>query len=255
LNSGPEKERYSFSKLSTFLTCKHGFYQRYIEHEKGIGNCFSSYGTLLHSILERYSRGELGLWDLVDVYEDEFDIAVPEPFPNTKFCPDMRKLYYDQGIDFLQNFNGHPDAKILEIESEFDIDIDDWIFTGVIDLALLEEGDRLTIEDYKSKGSFKNKAEQKEYARQLYLYAPYIKQKYGRYPDTLRFLLVRKQKSIIVPFKENDLEEAMSWARATVAAIRECFDYSPSPEPFFCNQLCNHRETCEYKTDPEGGKI
>ena len=244
-----KKERYSFSRLTTFLTCKYGYSLRYLEHQKGIGNAFSSYGTLLHSILERYSRGEIGLWDLTDVYEQEFKTAVPEPFPNTKFCPDMRKLYYDQGLEFLQNFGGHPGAKLLEIETEFDIDIDDWVFNGVVDLVLVEEGDKLIIEDYKSKSSFKSKAEQFEYARQLYLYAEFVKRKHGRYPDSLRFVLFRKQKQVVIPFKEKDLEEAISWARNTVAAIRECFDYTPSPDPFFCQQLCNHRDTCEYKSE------
>jgi len=246
-----KKERYSFSRLTTFLTCRHGYALRYLEHHKGVGNAFSSFGTLVHSILERYSCGELGLWDLADIYEQEFSAAIPEPFPNTKFCPDMRKLYFDQGLEFLQNFCGHPNTKLLEIETEFDIDIDDWVFNGVIDLVLIEDNDKLIVEDYKSKSSFKSKAEQKEYARQLYLYAEFVKQKYGRYPDALRFVLFRKQKSVVIPFKHNDLEEAINWARETVATIRGCFDYNPSPEPFFCNTLCNHRDTCEHKCEPE----
>ncbi len=244
------KERYSFSRLSSFLTCKHGFYLRYVDNEKGIGNCFSSYGTFLHSILERYSSGELNLWDLAEVYEREFNKSVTEPFPNTKFCADMRQLYFEQGLDFFQNFHGHPNAKILEVESEFDFDIDDWTFNGVIDLAFEDEAGRLIIEDYKSKGIFKNKQEQQKYARQLYLYALYIKKKYGRYPDILRFMLVRKQKEIDIPFRESCLEEALNWARETVKAIRECFDFGPTPEEFFCSELCNHRETCEYKPHP-----
>jgi len=242
-----KKERYSFSRLSTFLNCKHGYYKRYVDNEKGVGNCFSSYGTFLHSILEQYSNGEIDLWDLTDVYERDFDAAVPESFPNTKFCPDMRKLYYEQGLEFLENFQGHPKAKILEIESEFNFEIDDWVFNGVIDLAFEDESGRLVVEDYKSKGAFKNKKEQAEYTRQLYLYSLHIKRKYGRFPDVLRFVLVRKQKEIDIPFRESELKEALSWAKDTVKTIRECFDYEPSPEEFFCNQLCNHRLTCEFK--------
>lgn len=85
--------------------------------------------------MERYAKGELTLWDLVGIYEWEFDAAVPEKFPSTKYCKDMRKLYYDQGLEYLKNFAGYDDRKILEVESQFDYEIDDWTFNGVIDLV------------------------------------------------------------------------------------------------------------------------
>jgi len=248
-----QKERYSFSKLSIFQTCKHAYHLRYNELKKGIGNCFSSYGTLLHSVLERHSRGEIDLWDLVDVYKNEFPKAVPEPFPNTAFCPDMRGLYFAQGIDFLENFGGYPEVKILEIESEFEYEVDNWMLNGVMDLVYEDKDGKLIIEDYKSKSSFKNKKEQAEYARQLYLYAPFIKQKYNRFPDTLRFVMLRKQKQIDIPFSQTSMNEAIEWAKKTVQGIRECFDFTPSPNEFFCNHLCNHRQTCEHK--PQGEKV
>ena len=135
--------------------------------------------------LWRYAKGELTLWDLVGIYEWEFDAAVPEKFPSTKYCKDMRKLYYDQGLEYLKNFAGYDDRKILEVESQFDYEIDDWTFNGVIDLVFEDKDGKLIIQDYKSKSSFKNKREQAEYARQLYLYALFVKKKYGRYPDIL----------------------------------------------------------------------
>ena len=52
-------------------------------------------------------------------------------------------------------------------------------FNGIIDLVYEDEQGRLIVHDYKSKSSFKNKAEQKKYARQLYLYSLHIKEKYG----------------------------------------------------------------------------
>ena len=244
----PAKERFSFSKLNAFLTCKYGYKLTYIDHERGIGNCFSSYGLEVHSIMERYAKGELGLWDLVSTYEWEFDGAVQEPFPSTKYCPDMRKLYYEQGLEFLKNFPGYSDKNILDVEASFDYEIDDWIFTGVIDLVYEDkETGKLVIQDYKSKSSFKNKREQAEYARQLYLYSLYVKQKYGRYPDVLRFLMFRKNTLIDIPFNEKDLESAVTWARDTVKEIRECWDFSPSCDEFFSQNLCNHRHNCKQK--------
>ena len=105
----------------------------------------------------------------------------------------------------------------------------------------------IPIQDYKSKSSFKNKREQAEYARQLYLYALFVKKKYGRYPDILRFMMFRKNMSIDIPFNESDLNEALSWARETVKEIRECWDFTPTCDEFFSENLCNHREYCESK--------
>ena len=240
-------ERYSFSRLSLFHTCRHGFYKKYIENLDGVSNCFSSYGLFLHSLLERYTNGKINLWDLPAIYEWEFDVAITETFPNTPYCPEMRKLYYEQGLAFIQDFPGYSKIKILEVESEFDFGIDDWVFNGIIDLVYEDFEGRIVIEDYKSKSGFKSNKEQREYARQLYLYALHVKEKYGRYPDILRFTMMRKQQAIDIPFNEKDLEEAVAWAKDTVCAIRGCWDYSPSPEEFFCNNLCNYRECCEHR--------
>jgi hypothetical protein len=221
--------------------------QTYIDHKKGIGNCFSAYGSEVHSIMERYAKGEINLWDLVDVYEWEFDSAIPEEFPKSKFCRDMKELYFNQGLEFLKNFPGYRDFKILEVEGSFDLDIDDWSFNGIIDLVYEDKDGRLIIQDYKSKSSFKNKKEQAEYARQLYLYSLHIKEKYGRYPDMLNFMMFRKNKLVEIPFEESALEEALMWARNTVEEIRTCWDFSPNCDEFFGEYLCNHREYCENK--------
>lgn len=242
-----DKEKYSFSKLSAFETCRQMFRKTYIEHIKGVGNCFSSYGSELHSIMERLAKGELSLENIVDVYDWEFDAAVPEDFPDSKFCPNMRELYYKQGRNFLQNCSGFGDKKVLEVEAKFDMPIDDWIFNGIIDLVYEDNEGRLVLQDYKSKSSFKSKKEQAEYARQLYLYSLYIKEKYGKYPDLLRFSMFRKNTIVDIPFSESSLAEALEWACNTVKEIRSCWDYTPNCEDFFCNNLCNHRDTCEFK--------
>ena len=180
-----------------------------------------------------------------DVYDWEFDTAVAEEFP-TGFRGDMRKLYFDQGLDFLNNFSGYDGIKILEVESEFDCDIDDWTFNGIIDLAFEDCAGKLVLRDYKSKSGFKSRVEQAEYARQLYLYCIYIKEKYGKFPDALQFFMFRKNKIIEIPFNIEAYHEAMDWARRTVTEIRECWDFCPSCEPFFGNNLCNHRKTCDH---------
>lgn len=243
--SNEELERYSFSKLSSFHTCKYGYELTYKEHMKGIDNSFALYGTLVHSIMERYAKGELELWDLPSVYEKEFNDTVNMPFPSCKFCKDMKNLYYNQGLEFLSNFMGYDEVKILGVEEEFEIKVDDWILTGFIDLVYEDKDGNLIILDYKSKSGFKNKEEKQKYSRQLYLYSYYVKEKYGKYPDKLIFWTFRKQKQIIIPFNEMDFIEAFAWAKYTVKQIRECKLFSATKEEFYCNNLCNHRKYCK----------
>ena len=202
------------------------------------------------------SKGDIELWDLASVFEWEFDSAIPEPFPTRLFgrAYDMRGSYYKDGVKFLSNFPGYPNCKILGVEEKFDVPFDDWIFNGVIDLVFEDADGRLIIQDYKSKGKFKSKAEQAEYARQLYLYSLWAKEHYGRYPDILRFLMFRKGKNVDIPFNIDDYNEAVGWAKATVTEIRDCWDYEATCDDFFSQQLCNHRKYCEMKIEPEKKK-
>lgn len=246
-----KQERYSFSKLSTFHTCKLDYYQRYILGLKGEGNCYSSYGTLVHSIMERYAKGELKLDELVPVFEWEFDSAIPEPFPTKMFGKkyDMRGNYYKQGVEFLGNFKGYSDCNILGVEKSFEIQIDDWIFNGIIDLVFEDTSNMLIVQDYKSKAGYKNKSEQAKYARQPYLYSMWVKKQYGRYPDILRFLMFRKGITVDIPFNVDDLNEAIQWSRDTVTEIRSCWSYEPTCDSFYGNSLCNHRSYCDSKVN------
>lgn len=243
-------ERYSFSKLSSWWTCPYGYKLRYVDHKSGIGNAFSSYGTLVHSIMERYAKGELRLQDMPNIFEWEFDTSVPEKFPYNKYV-NLKDSYYKQGLVFLKNFGGYDDVKILGVEEEFEISIDNWMFVGIIDLVFEDSEGRLIIRDYKSKSSFKDDAEKKKYARQLYLYALYVKKKYGRYPDELQFLMFRKNDiPVSIPFDKDCMEEAVNWAKTTVGIVREAFDYPPTCDQFYGENLCNHRKYCEFKTKP-----
>lgn len=249
--SDPAQERYSFSKLNAFHTCPYGWWERYVNHKPGIGNAFSSFGTLVHSLMECYAKGEAEIWDLPELYEWEFPSAVPEEFPPNKYTV-LRDTYYKQGLDFLKRFQGYNQYKILGVEKVFELPVNDWTFTGIIDIIFADEKGRLIIRDYKSKAGFKNAKEQKEYARQLYLYSLEAKREFGRYPDELQFLMFRKQMLVKIPFDKDALDEAVGWADSTVHAIRDAISYPPTCDAFFGNYLCNHREYCPFRIEPGG---
>lgn len=251
--SEDKQERYSFSKLNAFHTCPYGWWERYVNHKPGIGNAFSSFGTLVHSLMERYAKGEAEIWELPELYEWEFAAAVPEEFPPNKYVV-LRDTYYQQGLRFLQHFQGYDKYKILGVEKSFTLPVKDWSFMGIIDLVFTDEQGRFVIRDYKSKAGFKNAREQKEYARQLYLYSLEVKQEFGKYPDELQFLMFRTQSLVRIPFDERALNEAVQWADDTVHEIREAISYPPTCNDFYGNCLCNHREYCPFKIEAGGNK-
>lgn len=219
---------------------------RYVFGLHGDGNAFAQVGTLAHSILERYAKGELTIAQMAPTFKKEFSSAVTEPFP--KFFKDLKDIYYKGTLAYFNNFSGFGNHKILAVEDRFDVDIDDWVFNGVIDLLLEDEDGNLIVEDHKSKSGFKSKAEQKKYARQLYLYAHYVYQKYGKFPKKLIFNMFRKQFLLEIDFNEIDYLEALDWAKKTVVDIRNEEDYEPEFDDFYCDNLCDFRKgACRFR--------
>ena len=239
------KEEYSFSKLSCFDNCALEYAQKYIEGKKDEGNIFAEYGKTLHSILERYAKGELQLLRLPEVYEWEMPLVTDKPFPKLGKV-DLAATYYKQGLAFFKEFEGYDDCGVIGTEAEFRVDIDDWTLHGVVDIIFLDQDGRLIIRDYKSKGEFKSKREKEEYFRQLYLYSAYIKEAYGLYPDELQFLLCRKNTVVKEQFDFAKFNEALDWAREIIAKIRNSFAFPPTYDDMYCKNLCGFRSECTF---------
>lgn len=238
------RERYSFSKLSTFENCPYGYYARYIEHKPSQNNSFAEFGSYCHSIFEAYAKGEYDLDSLADIYEFGYKDAITCKWPNNRSV-DLESSYYEAGKEFFAEWEGYDESyHILGVEDEFTIQIEDFNLTGFLDLIYEKDG-LLIIRDYKSKGEIK-KAEQQHYARQLYIYSAYVKEKYGRFPDRLEFFCFRKNHVLEISFSEADYKEAIRWAINTVAKIRNEWEFNKTPSQFFCMNLCNVRGDCPY---------
>ena len=234
--------KWSFSRINSFEHgCQFCWFQNYIIKERGGGNAFSDYGSLMHEILEKYFKGELMAWELEDVFDKGFIDNVGS-FPPNKFV-DLRVSYYNQGIKYLQEFDGLPDYEMLEIEPAISVDIDGYEFIGFIDLlARNKNNGKLVVIDHKSKAEFKTKEELREYGHQLYLYAIWVHKKYGEYPSLLKFNMFRKQTEKTIIFKEKDLEASRQWMLDSIQRIRNCEIFSVTSDDFFGTQLCNNRD-------------
>lgn len=211
--------RWSFSSVNTYDTCPQAFRLGYLDALPRVDNAFSDWGTFMHSIMERYFKGELEFFELSQIYVDGYGDNVKCKFPPNKFC-DLSKRYYEAGKDYLDQFDGlFDDCEVLAVEEKVWLNIDGRPFVGVIDL-LVQHGEDIWVCDHKSKSAFKSKREQAEYARQLYLYALYVKEKYGKWPIKLVFHMVRAGGELVeIPFVEADAIAAKQWFLDTIDAI------------------------------------
>lgn len=256
-----DKITWSFSSVNSFCTCKKMFFLTYIKKQKQIQNAFAEWGSFGHLLLEKYFTNRLELFEIASAYEAEYTNNVLHPFPPNAYV-DLAEKYYLDGLRYFSQFEGLPEHySVMAVEQKINLEIQGIPFVGFIDLILRDNrDDSLVIVDHKSKSKFKNKLEQHDYARQLYLYSLYIKEKYGEYPKELKFNMFRTQSDVTIPFDEKDLTETVQWFCDTVSEIYQEIDFPDKmsgntgsqtsndefiKNDFFCNELCGVRSMCE----------
>lgn len=223
---------WSYSSVKLFEACPYAFKLKYIDGIVEKPNAFAQHGSLVHSILERYFKGELCAFELADVFVQEYPKAVTEHFP----FYNMRKSFYGKTLDYLQEFDGI-DGEVVSVEEKFETKFGDYNFVGFADL-IMRDNTGLVLIDHKSHSTFKNKTERTEYFRQLYLYAECIKQKYGEYPYKLVFNMFRVPKMEAEIFTPSQSKYAVSWFQKSVSKILENNDWDCKVDDWYCNNLC-----------------
>ena len=239
------EETYSFSKLSAFDQCPRMWELTYITKAPQVKGAFSEFGTLMHSVLERYERGELPLSALADTFDWEWDETFSDiVWPPNKYV-DLGESYYRQGKSFLEEFKGIPDGmKILGVEQHFKIPVADFALQGFIDLVY-EHDNKLAILDWKTAKAY-TKSDLVHKQRQPYLYSLWAKKKFGRWPDEICFWHIRDDKLVRIPFDEETQKESVDWAVKQVDTIRKAWDFPCKPSEFFCRNICSVRGSCKY---------
>ena len=211
--------RWSFSSVNTYNTCPQAFKLGYLDALPRVDNAFSDWGTFMHSIMEAYFKHKIEFFEMSQMYVDGYKDNVICEFPPNKFC-NLSERYYTAGKEYLDKFEGlFEGCEILGVEQKVRLNIDGRPFVGVIDL-LVKAPTGVWVVDHKSKSAFKSKRELAEYARQLYLYALYVYEKYGVWPEKLVFHMVRAGGELVeVPFVEADALAAKQWFLDTIDAI------------------------------------
>lgn len=248
---------WSFSRLNSFYNCPYEWKLHYIDCNKSESGFFSEYGSLLHSILEKYAKGELSLFELNQYYEENFNEAIPHDAPPNNYV-DLRQSYYDKGLDYLDNIDLDFDSyEILGVEKKIEFELFGKKFIGFIDLLVKDKSTgEIIIIDHKSASIkiFKNgnisKSDQAhflEFKRQLYLYSIPIIEEYGKV-SKLKWNMFKDKKWIEIPWKQEEYDEAIQWAKDTLELIEKETNWPPNPDSYYCRYLCGQRNNaCEYK--------
>lgn len=256
----PNKHVYSYSQLSSFDECSYNFYLQRIEGlEEEASNAFAERGSLIHDLLDQWAKKTLTKEDMLAEYERRYSDEVVTAFPI--FPKGYAQKAYENGIQFLENFDEFEGYEVLSAEEKFKIDLaladgSTRPFVGIIDMMLRDKktGD-LIICDHKSKSmtSFK-KDEDKMYRQQL-LYATYVNEEYGQYPQRMMFHLFNE--SGVKPerlFSLKDYRETVIWASEQIKKMEEysVIDWLQCKEKpdYFCWNLCSARKSCPNGVQP-----
>ena len=245
---------YSYSQLSSVSECPYMFYLERIEKVDTLSNGFAERGTLIHDIIDQWAKGLITKEQMPVEFDCRYANEVVTAFPAVLAARGYTEKAYRTGLEYFENFDEFSGYKILATEEKFRIDLplSDGTtrpFIGIIDMVLQDElTDELIICDHKSKSkaSFR-KAEDEMYKQQL-IYATYVKEKYGKWPDRLMFNLFNEGgMKPERPFTEADYKAAMTWAEDMIHKIEsyEILDWLETKESdFFCENICAARKEC-----------
>lgn len=247
----PPDFTWSFSKLQTYDQCKLAFCLEYLcgftEADKQ-QNAYADFGTLCHSILEDHVTYGLTGKQMLQGFAKRYPIEVNHswpPFPKT-----AEENYIKGASNYFYNFVPFSDQyEILCAEDPFIIeDLFSAPFKGVVDLTVRDvDDDALVIIDHKSKSVKTLKKDYDSLKRQLYIYAAYVKQKYGEFPKRLYFNCFRDGEMVGENFDPNFYEETIQWANNIIdnAVFDEEWLPMSSTNNYFCKFICGVRNYCD----------
>lgn len=246
----PTDFRWSFSKLAAYKQCKQSFYLQYIagDPDQEIDSYYSQYGSFAHKLLERYYKNEIPSFFLLDAWRSGYDSEVTMPPP--RFPVGLGDKYFAAAEEYFKNFTGLPaNYEVLSVEKKFVISLEGKNISGIADLVVRnKETGEIEVIDHKSKSLSSMKKERNLYRNQLYLYALWTYQEYGRYPARLIFNMFKEHTEIVEEFSMDALEEAKRWYLDTIREIETCDlfeNWGTNYSSYFCGQICSCAGECE----------
>ncbi|WP_252225188.1 MULTISPECIES: PD-(D/E)XK nuclease family protein [unclassified Clostridium] len=155
-NNTEGKEKFSFSKLSTFEHCQYGYYLTYIKHIRGKDSVYGILGTEAHECSQDLVKNKINNETAIDRFlttlQDSQEVL------GLKFPTPKSSITYEECIShFLENY--HPKHKEFDIEKGFDtlVGKNKALIWGFIDLIIHNKDGSLDVVDYKTSSEFTKK--------------------------------------------------------------------------------------------------
>lgn len=218
------------------------------------GNYYAELGSYVHNILQMVFEGKLSVDDSLAYYLDHYDDNICY-----KVNPQTMRKNYEIIADYFAGLtlDWMKDYEVLGVELETKFRIAKYNFIGYIDLLLRDKRDgKIVVIDHKSteypftaKGTVKKKCQHsfESYKKQMYLYCHAVKEMYGEFPKEMTWNHFKDDgKFATIPFLQNEYEETMRWVMDTLNVIEHEEEFAPTINYFYCHNLCNFRNTCEY---------
>lgn len=253
-----DEMRWSYSRLNSFEHCKYCFYLKYIigndDEYLAEGNYYAEVGKFVHEILAMIFDGKLTPDEASQYFVDNY-----EEYVCYKVKDSIMEKTFESCANYFSNvdFSWLNDYEILGVEMEVSLKIGDYEYIGFIDLLIRHKqtGDIIII-DHKSAGYplkkdggvlAKSKESFESYKKQMYLYSHVVKQIYGELPKEIWWNHFKDEKIAKNPFDETDYQKSLEWFTDTIHEIEKEENYEPTINFFYCSNLCDFRNCCEYR--------
>lgn len=249
-----ENMRFSYSSVTSFITCPYGFKLSYIDYNDRSKNWYSDFGLLMHDVLEKHFKDELDIMELSQYYEEQYSIQVTSPAP--PYPVGIAERYYDDGLNFFNNFDfNKSNYEIIHIENSIETTYNGVKLIVKPDIVLKDKttGDTYLV-DYKTSDPFKypsqGKKKLEEYRKQMYLYAYFINHTTDIKINKIKLWFVRINKFDDFDYVEEEAGNVVNWFYNGVLNIQVEEEFPPcdtKKNKFFCQQLCSVSQFCQYK--------
>lgn len=250
---------WSYTRLNGYYECPYEWLHHYIEQDyMELDGFFSQFGTFCHTLIERYIKGEIPIYEISNYYESDFEkeVTITPIMPSS---PDFKNKCFQAGLQYFENFDLHlENYNVLGVEKPVEFELEGIPITGKIDLLLEDKNSgKITIMDHKST-DFKLRRDGEPvsestkkisgYKKQVYMYSIPILQEYG-HVDYLKWNFIRGNVFYTIPFDTNDLEKTKHWILNTIDKIKNDTEWKPNLSFMYCANMCSMRMDCPYRQE------
>ena len=272
---------YSYSKLSSFQNCTYGYYLTYIQHIKGEDNVYGILGNVVHDMYELLTKDEITIEEAKEKFKQEYALC---KFLGLTFPTKMSEEKYVYDVEHSFDYFIKPTGR-LEQERYFQIEIENKIFRGYIDLIIFDDEKKtIRVIDYKTSSRFSKKDLESHKVFQLILYSMYLEKEYPDYKILnpmfymLKYVNVTNEKGrtsikeiydvdelryevvsplmVEVQYNDNMKDKLKQYINEVTLDIafndeEEESDWYPTVEElrnntFYCKNLCGHKKKCKF---------